>query len=342
MNDAVLTTLADKNFIQQAKQLFSSVFHNSGWKGDYLLLSHEISKPDLEWFVDHGIEIFECQPLMEKNIGRWPPTVLSKFYLFSEHFKKWKNIIYLDGDVTVEASLGELVHRTGFNAVPDMHQIPIIEQFITNRKLSKDPDNKRLFQRLKNEHETNGLSFNCGIFSFSSSLIRNDTFQVFIDLIKEYRRIVRFPEQAILNLHFSKQWARIPIVYNNYYTRIRYPWRLGTEPFDGICNHFINGKPWIVKDRYFYPKWKRNLQMADSIDLNKRKDATRTWSEEEISRMSKKIDDLMVNRKLMTKVGNSVMMEVERSMGIGGRVIRKLSPDLYSKIKGTGYFGDEP
>jgi hypothetical protein len=117
---------------------------------------------------------------------------------------------------------------------------------------------------------------------------------------------------------------------------------LGTEPFDGICNHFITGKPWIVKDSYFYPKWKSNLQKAGSIDLDRRKDAIRTWSEEDISRASKKIEDLMVNRKFMTKVGDGVMMDIERSFGIGGKVLRNVSPALYKKIKGTGHFGDGP
>ena len=37
-----MVTLADENYIDQAKQLFSSVYWNSGWKGDYMLLAHNI------------------------------------------------------------------------------------------------------------------------------------------------------------------------------------------------------------------------------------------------------------------------------------------------------------
>jgi len=37
---SVLVTLADENYIYQAKQLFSSVYFNVGWRGDYMLLAH--------------------------------------------------------------------------------------------------------------------------------------------------------------------------------------------------------------------------------------------------------------------------------------------------------------
>ena len=47
MKQNLLVTLADKNYIQQAKQLFSSVYWNAGWKGDYMLWAHEIPEEEL-------------------------------------------------------------------------------------------------------------------------------------------------------------------------------------------------------------------------------------------------------------------------------------------------------
>ena len=66
----LLVTLADKNYIDQAKQLFSSVYWNAGWKGDYMLLAHEIPEKDLKWFRNKGILIKKCKPLYDKNIGK--------------------------------------------------------------------------------------------------------------------------------------------------------------------------------------------------------------------------------------------------------------------------------
>ena len=55
MKKNLLVTLADKNYLDAAKQLFSSVYFNSGWNGDYMLLSYDIPKKELQWFRDRGI-----------------------------------------------------------------------------------------------------------------------------------------------------------------------------------------------------------------------------------------------------------------------------------------------
>ena len=81
MRNNLLVTLADKNYIDQAKQLFSSVYFNSGWKGDYMLLAHEIHEGELKWFRDKGILIKKCRPLYDKGIAHLPPAMLDKFYL---------------------------------------------------------------------------------------------------------------------------------------------------------------------------------------------------------------------------------------------------------------------
>jgi hypothetical protein len=62
--DSVIVTLADKNYVDQAKQLFSSVYWNAGWKGDYLLLSSGIPEEELKWFRNKGIIVYECKPLI--------------------------------------------------------------------------------------------------------------------------------------------------------------------------------------------------------------------------------------------------------------------------------------
>ena len=90
----LLVTLADKNYIQQAKQLFSSVYWNAGWKGDYLLLAHEIPEDELKWFTDKKFLVKKCTPLCDQKTGEfnYPPVIFDKFYLFTPEFKKWNNI----------------------------------------------------------------------------------------------------------------------------------------------------------------------------------------------------------------------------------------------------------
>ena len=104
----LLVTLADKNYVKQAKQLFSGVYFNAGWKGDYMLLSHNIPEKELKWFRKKGILIKKCKPVIKFKKVRYSETVVSKFYLFTTEFKKWRNIVYLDGDIIVNASLDRL------------------------------------------------------------------------------------------------------------------------------------------------------------------------------------------------------------------------------------------
>ena len=70
----LLVTLADKDYINQAKQLFSSVYWNTGWKGNYLLPANEIPEKKLKWFRDEGILIKKCKPLSNSKIERQSPT----------------------------------------------------------------------------------------------------------------------------------------------------------------------------------------------------------------------------------------------------------------------------
>ena len=339
MPEAVLATLADRKFVQQAKQVFSSVYHNTGWDGDYLLLSHQIPEGELDWFISRGIKIFDCTPLTDRNIGIWPPTLLSKFYLFTDEFRSWSRVVYLDGDVTAEAHLGELGEPQGLMAVPDVHHIPVRDQFLDMQKAPKTTEARNMLRRLEDTYDTGSLSFNAGVFSFSTDIIKSGTFDDLTGLFDQYREVLRFPEQAIMNLYFMGQWTEIPLVYNNYYTRIRRPWRFGTVPFTGICNHYINEKPWIVKDDHFYPVWRMNLDRAGSVDLGNRIPPAKIWTEDEIIKGATMVERSMVHRPPLIRMGDGLITGIEKIAGLGGRIISKVSPGLYRKIRmdtGTG------
>jgi lipopolysaccharide biosynthesis glycosyltransferase len=106
----LIVTLADANFVDQAKQLFSSVYFKAGWAGDYLLLTNNLSDLDRAWFENKGIIVYN-QPLISKEAfseKAYPPLLFSKFYLFTRYFKKWRKVIFLDADIIVRGSLEEL------------------------------------------------------------------------------------------------------------------------------------------------------------------------------------------------------------------------------------------
>jgi len=264
MKRNLIATLSDKNYVDQAKQLFSSVYFNAGWKGDHMLLSHNIPEKELKWFKDKGILVKKCKPLYNKKTATaYVLTNLSKFYLFTEDMKKWQNIVYLDADIIVRASLDDLTRVKGFAAVMDL----VLPKLYFHIQISK-----KLFENLKG-YDLKSPAFNAGVMTFSTDLIEKDTFSKMKELFEKYGKNINIPDQATLNLFFYQKWKKLPLIYNVYSNSlIIYSIIIGKV--HGIILHFTGGragnsKTLTSKKHRFYKEWRYNLDRADKIDLSK-------------------------------------------------------------------------
>ncbi|MGA2418350.1 MAG: glycosyltransferase, partial [Candidatus Staskawiczbacteria bacterium] len=185
MKNNLLVTLADENFVDQAKQLFSSVYYNAGWKGDYMLLAYKIPDKDLEWFFNKGILVKKCEPIFKDNelqklcdnspedrSDEWPNIASSKFYLFTPEFKKWQNIIFLDADIIVRAPLDELTKVKGFSASYN-RDFRLNTEFSEKHQITTK-DQQALYQKLKNSFNLKEKAFNSGVMAFNTKIIQED------------------------------------------------------------------------------------------------------------------------------------------------------------------------
>jgi len=270
MKENLLVTLADKNFIQQAKQLFSGVYWNAGWKGDYMLLAHEIPEKELKWFRDKGILIKKCKSLYKRSSGNYflshwkeyPSTLFDIFYLFTPEFKKWKNIVALEADIIIRASLDKLIKLKGFWAT----------DLLDNAKLSAQFADNKIPEIIKKEYNLDEPSFNPGVIAFSTDIINDNSFRDIKRLSDTYREISN-GDEGIFNLFFYKKWKKLPFSYNVWPGRINLRFNIKRENVRGIVLHFVGGtgkdnlKPWDKED-FFYKEWKSNLDKAELIDLN--------------------------------------------------------------------------
>lgn len=256
----LLVALADKNYIPQVKQLFSSVYWNAGWDGDYMLLSHEIPEEDLKWFRDKGFLIKECKPLNDKSVKYvFSPVVLDKFYLFTEEFKKWKNIVFLDSDIIIRAPLDSLTKIRYFGAVQDLFYKRLYTHFYNPQK--------NHFSDIS--YNLNVPAFNSGVFSFRTDLITPHTFGELNQLFKDNFSEFRFLDQATFNLYFYKKWKKLPFIFNMYMIFQNYKIPHKTKY---IVIHFITCPDFFTlwdPRNPFYQEWKANLERAEFIDLNK-------------------------------------------------------------------------
>lgn len=324
----LLVTLADESYIEQVKQLFSSVYWNAGWKGDYMLLSYKIPEKKLKWFRDKGILVKKCKLIYSKSKLKklyaessadknkfslnYLSIILCKFYLFTIYFKRWRNIIYLDSDITVRASLDELTKIMGFGAVADFPK-KLKEQFTRSRKY------RTIFTKLTRYYNLKEESFNCGVIIFNTGIIKKDIFSKLKSLLEEYNKVSCFNEQSILNLFFYKKWKKLPLIYNLFPYALIDGYFVRPKKVKGIILHYQEFKPWVTKD-FFYEEWRKNLEKCELINL-KQTQIPSKWNNKEIKEYS-----LYFKRKIP-------IFFLCRCIGLFGIFLKEHSPKLYLKLK---------
>jgi len=329
MKKNLLVTLSDEVYLDGAKQLFSSVYHNAGWKGDYMLLSLGIPEKKLQWFRKKGILVKRCEMLYDDLIinisdrekAKWHILLLTKFHLFTPYFKKWRKVIYLDADIIVRASLDELIKVKGFAAIIN-NRYKLKNQFNNN-------ENRLMYKHLKGNYDLNEKSFNAGVFTFNTDIINKDSFSRLKNLFLTYKDISLYGDQGILNLFFYNKWRKLPIVYN-----LQESFFKNKDKIRPIISHFIEHDAWDL-DPPFRKEWENNLKKAELIDLKNIPNARR-WTREEIRSYSRKI----MIRKFFWDIGykvkseiNGIYLRVDRLIGLGGLVLKEYIPSLYCMLK---------
>jgi len=316
----LLVTIADQNFIDQAKQLFSSVYFNAGWQGDYLLLACGISDEDLAWFKNKGILVYS-QPFLGNSllgIKNYPPIVLSKFYLFQEYFKKWQKIIYLDADILVYASLDRLQELAGFNA-SQINTFRLRDEFIDNRQKTKEIRKKYCLWR---------RPFSTGVLVFDSNLISEKTFEELMELYCQSKDICQYQEESVLNLFFYKKWKKLSLMYNTIPAELNNYYGVSKSKILAFIVHFpcVKIKPWNSESPY-YKEWLDNLNWAEEINLNKRPSARKIFSDQAINRYLRYIKF----KESIYFIRWSWLL-IDKQLGRLGLVINRKNPKLYNLI----------
>lgn len=319
MKKDLLVTLADENYIKPAKQLFSSVYHNGGWEGDYMLLGYKIPDKGLKWFADKGILVKQCDPVpYTENLNtKRAPIVFNKIYLFSTEFRKWKNVVFLDADIIVRSSLEKLTHIKGF-AAPNATGLEFKKQFLETEQ--------NAYEKLTRNYRLIGKAFNTGIFAFSTDIIEEDSFLKFTDLIKLYGNLCIYGEEPILNLFFYKKWTELPLIYNLYPHHVQSRCNLKPHQIKSIIFHFVAAnklwyKPWDKRSP-FYKEWHENFLKAELINLKTRPRARTRWTKLEIYRYI-----------LYIKLRTAIYYMCPKAIGVLGIFLKKHNPNLYFKLK---------
>lgn len=334
-SNAVLVTLADSTYIDQAKQLFSSAYWNAGWNGDYLLLAHDIDRNDLAWFSERGIRVKECTALSDTGWGTWSPVLLDKFYLFTEPFKEWQNVVFVEADIIIRSSLEELSRVEGFWATSAGDYARVRDLFHAHENT----------ERLASTCALDTPSFNNGVLAFSTDTIREDTFSELVRLFSEHRSIAQNGEESIMNLHFCERWNTLPLAYNTWPAYLDEFYRMPSRSIDAICMHFIrldqvapekstlpqHEKPW-KRASPFFSEWLVNRFRAESIRLDeipsgRRPDWRRLHRIESTAKRRAKHVVLKRDAQLAWRT------RYDRALSFAGSTLRSVSPRLHGILR---------
>ena len=316
----LLVTLADANFVKQAKQLFASVYFNAGWEGDYLLIANGISEEDLDWFRNKGILVYDAPLLDNLRQGEktYPPIVLSKFYLFQEYFKKWQKIIFLDADIIVRRPLDYLLGLPGFSAAQAV-SFRLKDEFID--------DNERI-KEIREKYDLNGPALATGVLVIDSDLIAVNTFNEIVALYERFKDVYQYSEESTLNLYFYKNWTPLPTIYNSMPNYMRRIYGIKKNNLLAIVLHFVceKIKPWEEGNLY-YPEWSENFKKADMIDLFKRPKGLLMYSKCRLLRYN-----LYLKFKEKMSFTRRIYFFVDRQIGRVGLYLKKNYPPIYSRL----------
>lgn len=268
---AVLATLADANYIEPAKQLFSSAYFNGGWRGDYLLLAHAVPDAELRWFEERGILVRRCEPLFSGEVGGMPAVLTSKFYLFQTEMRRWRTVVYCDADAIVRSPIDDLCDLSGFWSVLDVSKW-IRFQILTAESMRHrgvDPAVAApLIRAVHRRLKPRSPCFCAGFFTFTTDLIDDCTFGDLIATMERVHTVSEYGDQLAFNLFFADRWQQLSPVYNVQVSGEANQWEIAAEAIDGIVLHYITpDKPWRTHN-VFFEEWRRSLDRADAIDLS--------------------------------------------------------------------------
>jgi lipopolysaccharide biosynthesis glycosyltransferase len=282
VNRNVLITRVDENGLEWAKQLFSSVYFNAGWKDDLLLLAHRIPEGKLKWFSERGILIQKCKPLY--SVGDWGEYSASKLYIFSTEMKKWKNLICLDSDIIVRSSLAGLTKINGFAAAPDIDRQLLFDQF-DFKNADTWTEFKNIEKNLHRSFDLTKLSFNGGVIALNTKIIKKTTFSDIERLLWSTRNVCKYADQTALNMYYYNNWEKLPLVYNLHPLLYYDKYGIKKKNIDAVIFHF-SGNDKKIKPNYkknpYYKSWLKLYKKSTYINKKKVLGSGTKWSDPKI------------------------------------------------------------
>ncbi len=272
---AAIAVLADSNYIEAVKQVIYSSYVHGNWKGDYVLLAHEVPEEKLGWFKERNIHILPTSPLIREDTRNnspgkgknWPAVVYSKLFLLHPSLKQYKKVIFLDADIIVRKDIRRLLWTKGLAARRENLGHNLLYQFVPDLEYTSH-QHRQAVRSLQQRYCFNKPSFNVGVMVVPTGNNSAEEFRRITELANELHGLAYFPEQAVFNLYYYNHWTNIPYVYNDLFVNDTFNrnglWRRKNDR-DAVILHLTGSpKPWDPASEHFR-EWQQNYQQVDKL-----------------------------------------------------------------------------
>jgi|TARA_R110002012_G_C11555338_1_gene602868 lipopolysaccharide biosynthesis glycosyltransferase len=195
----VLALACDNNYVNEAKALIGSAIREGKWKYDICLIANNLEKEKIKEFTDIGVYV--------KDVDASEHSYHIKYHLFTEYFKKWEKVLYVDCDIMFSNDINFLMDFDG-KIFCDGEANKVAVFFERDR-------NVEVFDNMASEYNVDKFGFNSGCMLFKTSLITSHTFDELHSLREKYISINHHTgiegggDQPILNLYFN-DWIQFP------------------------------------------------------------------------------------------------------------------------------------
>ncbi|MDD5193684.1 MAG: glycosyltransferase, partial [Candidatus Nanoarchaeia archaeon] len=228
-------------------------------------------------------------------------------------------------DMIVKASIRKLKEIADISCCMDCS--PYLKRQFIDEEFLNDKDQKKSFQMLKQEYSLKEIPFNSGLIAFDTKIIKNNSLEEIMKLYHSYKEIIKYPEQAILNLYFYKKWTSLPLAYNTYSVISL------DKKIDVVIIHSAGDRKAWSKLSEFKKEWKKNLEKFEITDFPNPIDNYRTIPEKDIKKISKEIEKRIFIESAKMRKKPTLGYRIDREVGLIGKFMQKKTPSIYRFLK---------
>jgi len=232
----VFVTLCDEKYLEYAKLTICELRTAGQWYGDTVLITVDCNAPEeflqkysiQQYHVQHTdtsllLKAYEKYPLASndnRHLGKL--TQWDKFYIFSEYFRKWDRVLFMDAGMRIYKSIhilftlpwnGKFLAPSGGDPYSETNRLS------TQIRHKENPDAAAALYADYPQHLFETQDFLNGIFMYDTSLLDKVSMANMVVAMNKYP-LCGCNEMTIMNLFFNVKlnvWERMPQKIGNQY-----------------------------------------------------------------------------------------------------------------------------